>query len=349
MIQVEQLTKRYGSHTAIEDVSFEVRRGEILGFLGPNGAGKTTTMRILSGFFPSTSGTARVAGFDVFDQPLEVKRRVGYLPESPPLYGEMSVDSYLRFAASIKDVEPDKIELRLSEAKRHCGLTDQGPRLIKHLSKGFRQRVGLAQALIHKPEVLILDEPTVGLDPQQIIEVRNLIKGLAGEHTIILSTHILPEVGMTCQRVVIINKGRIAAVDSPENLTARLSKGSRIDMEVSGPAQELLEALQRLPAVRSAQLGPVSGERSTLAIESDGEEDIRPLAARCAIESGCDLYRLQSQTMSLEDIFLKLITEEETDSDGGGAGDSSASDESAEAIVEEGPQEEDRQLREAAP
>jgi len=250
MIQVEHLTKCYGSLTAIEDVSFRVEAGEILGFLGPNGAGKTTTMRILAGFFPATEGRAEVAGYDVLTQPLEAKSRVGYLPENPPLYTEMSVDSYLRFVARIKGVRGTEIKRRINYVKERCGLVEEGERLIKHLSKGYRQRVGLAQALVHNPDVLILDEPTIGLDPKQIIEVRELIKGLGGDHTVILSTHILPEVSMTCERVIIINNGKIVAVDSPSNLTRQLSGGQRIDLEVSGPMDRLPQVLNRMPIVR---------------------------------------------------------------------------------------------------
>ena len=226
MIEVDRLTKRYGNLKAVDEVSFQVEKGEILGFLGPNGAGKTTTMRILTCFLPATEGTARVAGYDVFEDAMEVKRRIGYLPEHPPLYDEMTVDGYLKFVARIKGVAPEDRKRRLQEVKETVRIEGYGRKLIKHLSKGFKQRVGLAQALIHDPEVLILDEPTVGLDPNQIKEVRELIKSLSGNHTIILSTHILPEVSMTCQRVVIISDGKIVAVDTPENLT-RQQQGGR--------------------------------------------------------------------------------------------------------------------------
>ena len=310
MIEVEKLTKIYGTHTAIQDVSFRVAKGEILGLLGPNGAGKTTTMRILSGFFPSTLGTARVAGFDVLQEPLEVKRRVGYLPENPPLYLEMGVDSFLRFVAAIKGVEKDKIRRRVEETKKRCGLQEQGDRLIKHLSKGFRQRVGLAQALIHKPEVLILDEPTSGLDPNQIIEVRNLIKSLGGDHTVILSTHVLPEVSMTCGRVIILNRGRIAAEGSPAELTASLRKGAQIHLEVAGAVEQLPGILQGLPGVRQASLGQTLNGHWPLTVETDGDVDVRAALARSVVEAGCDLLHLQRQSMSLEEIFLALTTEE---------------------------------------
>jgi ABC-2 type transport system ATP-binding protein len=310
MIQVEHLTKRFGTTTAIEDVSFEVKKGEILGFLGPNGAGKTTTMRVLAGFFPASDGKASVAGFDVFEKPLEAKRRVGYMPEQPPLYTEMTVDSYLRFAATIKALQRARLEDRLYEVKTLCGLSDQGHRLIKHLSKGYRQRVGLAQALIHEPEVLILDEPTVGLDPKQIIEVRELIKNLGGDHTIILSTHILPEVSMTCQRVVIINNGRVVAVDTPANLTHQLRGGDRVELEVGGACETLPQLLRDLPHVVDATLGESRDGRQVVFVESDGKQDVRPLVAQRIVESGLPLYQLRAQTMTLEEIFLKLTTEE---------------------------------------
>jgi len=313
MIQVEHLTKRFGLATAVEDVSFEVNKGEILGFLGPNGAGKTTTMRVLAGFFPPSGGRATVAGFDVFEQPLEAKKRVGYMPEQPPLYTEMSVDAYLRFVGRIKGLPGDRLEPRLDEVRELCGLHATGHRLIKHLSKGFKQRVGLAQALIHDPEVLILDEPTVGLDPKQIIEVRELIKRLGGMHTIILSTHILPEVSMTCHRVVIINKGRIVAIDTPENLTSQLRGGERIELEVRGPVDTLPTTLGAVPHVKNVLIGSPEGQdgHHRVSVDVDGKHDIRHLIARTVIDSGFELYGLRAQTMTLEEIFLQLTTEEE--------------------------------------
>ncbi len=311
MIQVEHLTKRFGTATAIDDVSFQVKKGEILGFLGPNGAGKSTTMRILAGFFPASSGRARVAGFDVFEKPLEAKRRVGYLPELPPLYPEMSVDAYLRFAGTIKGVAGRALNERLQLVKELCGLSEQGGRLIKHLSKGYRQRVGLAQALIHSPEVLILDEPTVGLDPKQIIEVRELIKTLGGEHTVILSTHILPEVSMTCERVVIINNGKVVAIDTPENLTSQLRGTDRIELEVKGSIEQLPTILSRVPSVLNVSLGVLRDGLQQVIVEAEKSKDIRHLVARTVIESGLDLYQLRSETMTLEEIFLKLTTTEE--------------------------------------
>ncbi|MDA2935498.1 ABC transporter ATP-binding protein [Acidobacteria bacterium AH-259-D05] len=313
MIQAENLTKRYGLHTAIQDVSFRVQKGEILGFLGPNGAGKTTTMRILSGFFPATEGRAVVAGFDVFERPLEVKRRVGYLPENPPLYGEMTVDAYLRFVATIRGVARDQVNSRLDEVRACCGLAEEGERLIKHLSKGYRQRVGLAQALIHDPEILILDEPTIGLDPRQIIEVRELIKNLAGDHTVILSTHILPEVSMTCQRVIIINNGRIVAEDSPENLTAHRGGRQRIELEIGGAVEQLPTLLGEIPQVKSVSLGERRGSHQAVCVETEGEGDIRHVIARKVIDAGLELFQLRAQTLTLEEVFVKLVTEEITE------------------------------------
>jgi ABC-2 type transport system ATP-binding protein len=311
MIQVEHLTKRFGLATAIDDVNFEVRKGEILGFLGPNGAGKTTTMRVLAGFFPPTDGRAIVAGYDVFEKPLEAKRRIGYLPEQPPLYTEMTVDAFLRFVARIKSLTSDRISNRLGEVKELCGLHDMGERLIKHLSRGYRQRVGLAQALIHDPDVLILDEPTVGLDPKQIIEVRELIKRLGGTHTVILSTHILPEVSMTCQRVVIINKGRVVAIDTPENLTSQLRGGERIELEVRGPVDSLPTLLEVIPEVRNVVVGSPENGHHAVSVEVERGPDVRHVVARRVVESGFELYQLKTQVMTLEDIFLQLTTEEE--------------------------------------
>ncbi len=312
MIEVEHLTKRYGLLAAIEDVSFQVRQGEILGFLGPNGAGKTTTMRILAGFFPATEGRAVVAGYDVFEHPLEAKSRVGYLPESPPLYTEMTVDSYLRFVATIKGVAGSETPDRMEIVKDRCGLSGQGERLIKHLSKGYRQRVGLAQALIHDPDVLILDEPTIGLDPRQIIEFRDLIGSLRGEHTIILSTHILPEVSMTCDRVIIISRGRIVAVDSPRNLTSRMQGGEQIDLTVGGDGSRVNELLSDLPHVTRVAVEEAGNGRSSVLVEADGQAEIRHAVARQVIRGGLDLYELKVRSVSLEEVFVELTTEEET-------------------------------------
>ena len=312
MIEAEHLTKRYGLLAAIQDVSFQVRQGEILGFLGPNGAGKTTTMRILAGFFPATQGRAVVAGYDVFEHPLEAKSRVGYLPESPPLYTEMTVDSYLRFVATIKGLASSDTPGRMEIVKERCGLSGQGERLIKHLSKGYRQRVGLAQALIHDPDVLILDEPTIGLDPKQIIEFRDLIGSLRGEHTIILSTHILPEVSMTCDRVIIISRGRIVAVDTPQNLTSQVQGGEQIDLTVGGDTGRVTELLSALPHVRRVAVEETGNGLSSVLVEADGQAEIRHAVARQVIRGGLDLYELKVRSVSLEDVFVELTTEEET-------------------------------------
>jgi ABC-2 type transport system ATP-binding protein len=311
MIQVENVTKRYGSTTAIDSVSFEVKKGEILGFLGPNGAGKTTTMRVLSGLFPASEGRALVAGYDVFEEPLEAKRRIGYLPETPPLYTEMTVDSYLRFVARIKGVPGSELTSALEYTKERCGLAGEGLRLIKHLSKGFRQRVGLGQALIHNPEVLILDEPTIGLDPNQIIEVRDLIKGLGGDHTVILSTHILPEVSMTCGRVIIINKGKIVAVDTPDNLTGQLSGRQQIEIEVAGQIDRLGALLEGIEGVQKVGEFEAQNGRTRVWIESVAGEEIRHVVARSLIESGFDLFQIRAEGKTLEDVFKELTTKEE--------------------------------------
>jgi ABC-2 type transport system ATP-binding protein len=311
LIEVQDLTKAYGSVTAVDHVSFNVNKGEILGFLGPNGAGKTTTMRILVGFMPATSGTARIGGFDVFNDSLEVRRRIGYLPEAPPVYPDMSVEAYLAFVARIKNVPAEKRASLITEVLQKTSIADKRHELIKRLSRGYKQRVGIAQALVHDPDVIILDEPTVGLDPKQIIEVRNLIKSLAGTHTIILSTHILPEVSMTCDRVVIINKGKIAAVDTPQNLTTQLKGGQRIRLEVGAPEAPLREALGQVAGTRRVQLeGAHSEGHLTVNIEAAPGKDIRSEIAAKVIEKGWPLFELRGVSLSLEDIFLQLTTDD---------------------------------------
>jgi ABC-2 type transport system ATP-binding protein len=309
LIEVQNLTKAYGPVTAVDHVSFTVNKGEILGFLGPNGAGKTTTMRILTGFMPATSGTARVAGFDVFQDSIEVRRHIGYLPEAPPLYPDMEVGTYLDFVLRIKNISPDRRRARVDDALEKTSLGDKRTQLIKRLSRGYRQRVGLAQALVHDPDVIILDEPTVGLDPKQIIEVRHLIKGLAGSHTIILSTHILPEVSMTCDRVVIINKGKIAAVDTPLNLTNQLHSGQRIQVEVQAAEKPLRELLAQIPGANQVQLNAARPDGHLVAtVEAAPGEDLRSRVAAEIVEKGWPLYELRGVSMSLEDIFLELTT-----------------------------------------
>jgi ABC-2 type transport system ATP-binding protein len=311
LIEVQDLTKTYGPVTAVDHVSFTVNKGEILGFLGPNGAGKTTTMRILTGFMPATSGTAKISGFDVFNESLEVRRHIGYLPENPPLYLDMTVRGYLDFVTRIKNVPPEKRAQRVDESLEKTNLTDKRDELIKRLSRGYKQRVGLAQALVHDPDVIILDEPTVGLDPKQIIEVRHLIKGLAGSHTIILSTHILPEVSMTCDRVVIINKGKIAAVDTPQNLTSQMKGGQKVRLEVQAPEQQLKDALTQVAGVSRVQVESAgAGGRLTLTVEAAEGQDVRSAVAAKVVLQGWPLTELRGVGMSLEDIFLELTTDD---------------------------------------
>lgn len=310
MIEVQDVTKSYGATTAVDHVSFTVNKGEILGFLGPNGAGKTTTMRILTGFMPATSGTALVGGFDVFKDSLQVRRHIGYLPEAPPVYPDMSVESYLKFVLRIKNVPAEKHSALVDSALAKTSLGDKRHELIKRLSRGYKQRVGLAQALVHDPDVIILDEPTVGLDPKQIIEVRNLIKALAGNHTIILSTHILPEVSMTCDRVVIINKGKIAAVDTPQNLTSQLRGGQRIRVEVQAPEKRLQDVLSHILGVARVQVTAAADGHMMATIESAQGQDVRSQIAAKIIENGWPLYELRGLSLSLEDIFLQLTTDD---------------------------------------
>ncbi len=313
MIEVEHLTKRYGTVTAVDDISFRVNQGEILGFLGPNGAGKTTTMRVLTGYMPATNGRAVVAGYDVFDHPIEAKRRTGYLPETPPLYPDMTVREYLDFVAKIKGVASKDRKARVKAVMERTWIADMANRECGKLSKGYRQRVGLAQALIHNPEVLILDEPTAGLDPKQIIETRRLIKELAGDHTIILSTHILPEVSQTCQRVVIINKGKVVAVDTPDNLTHRLRGSETMFVQVDGGrAAEAREALERVAGV--ARVTPAeSGGEGAFEVASAQGQDVRRELARTVVGGGWGLLELRPMRMSLEEIFLSLTTEEKSE------------------------------------
>jgi gliding motility-associated transport system ATP-binding protein len=311
LIEVQELTKSYGDFKAVDHISFSVNRGEILGFLGPNGAGKTTTMRMLTGYLPATSGTARISGYEVFDDSMEVRRRIGYLPENPPLYQDLTVSSYLDFVARIKNVAPADRARRVDAAMQMANLTDKRNELIKRLSRGYKQRVGLAQALVHDPEVVILDEPTVGLDPKQIIEVRHLIKSLAGSHTIILSTHILPEVSMTCDRVVIINHGRIAAVDTPEHLTTQLKGGQRVHLEAEGPEDALRGLLEQVPGVRRVSLETRAGSlRVSATVEATEGQDVRSRIAEAVVRQGYALYELHGANLSLEEIFLQLTTED---------------------------------------
>lgn len=311
MIKVEGLTKRYARHVAVDHISFEVAKGQIVGFLGPNGAGKTTTMRMLTCFLPPTSGTAEVAGFDVLQKPMEVKRRIGYLPETPPVYPEMEVAEYLDFVSRIKGIPTTKRTPRIKEVMDRCAVADVANKEIGKLSKGYKQRVGLAQAILHNPEVLILDEPTAGLDPHQIMETRALIKELAGEHTIILSTHILPEVEQVCERVVIIAKGKLVATDTVANLTTNLRGAETIEIEVLGGDEATIrERLERIAGVTTV----TAGENGRYTVEAGKESRVRPEIARAVINSGWELNELHTVSMSLEDIFLELTgsAEEQT-------------------------------------
>jgi ABC-2 type transport system ATP-binding protein len=312
MIEVQHLTKRYGRVTAVDDLTFKVERGEILGFLGPNGAGKTTTMRILTGYMPATAGKAMVAGFDVFEEPIEAKRRTGYLPETPPLYPEMTVREYLRFVAKlkIKGVSAAERHARVDDAMKRTRVLDMASRHCGKLSKGYRQRVGLAQAILHNPEVLILDEPTAGLDPKQIIETRQLIRDLAGTHTIILSTHILPEVSQTCERVVIINKGKVVAVDTPVNLTAKLRGSETMYVQVDTMGQDARAAFQAIPGVTNVVVADSHNSLVGYEVSSEAGRDIRRDLARAVVSQNWGLLELRPTRMSLEEIFLHLTTEE---------------------------------------
>ena len=309
MIEVQHLSKHYGPVKAVDDVSFRAETGEILGFLGPNGAGKTTTMRIITGYMPASEGKATVAGFDVFDQPLEAKRRTGYLPETPPLYPDMTVREYLNFVAKIKGVRTD-LRSRVDQVMQKTRIADMAGRHCGKLSKGYKQRVGLAQALIHNPDVLVLDEPTAGLDPKQIIETRQLIRELAGSHTIVLSTHILPEVAQTCQKVVIINKGRVVAVDTPDALTERLHGAVTMFVQAQGPPDEIQRALHAVPGVTHVRVTETRDAGSGFEVDSEKGADIRRDAAAAIVRGGWGLLELRPMRMSLEEIFLSLTTEE---------------------------------------
>ena len=310
MVEVQHVTKRYGSLTAVDDISFQVDRGEILGFLGPNGAGKTTTMRILTGYLPATEGRARIAGFDLFDQPVEAKRRTGYLPETPPLYPEMTVAEYLRFVARIKGVPAGDRQTMVDSAMARTNTVDVANRYCGALSKGYRQRVGLAQAILHNPDVLILDEPTAGLDPRQIIETRQLIAELAGDHTIILSTHILPEVSQTCQRVVIINRGRVVAVDTPDNLTARLQGSQTLYLQIDTEGADPIPALQRVAGVVGVTPADRRDGMAGYHVDSTSGHDVRRELSRTVVDNRWGLLELRPLQLSLEEIFLQLTTED---------------------------------------
>ena len=311
VIDVKGLTKYYGSFPAVEDVTFQVGKGEILGFLGPNGAGKTTTMRILTGFMPPTSGSVEVVGYDVVDKSLEVRRLIGYLPETVPLYTDMPVSSYLNYMGTLRGMEPKRIQRRIDDVIEICRLEDYRKSLIGKLSKGFRQRVGIAQAILHEPQVLIMDEPTIGIDPIQVVETRKLIKDLGEEHTIVLSSHILPEVSMLCKRVLIIHEGQIVAEDSPVNLADRLQGVERIQVEVRGPQAQITEAFRSVRGVTSVNRVSFEGDRHTYVVEAGRGLDLRTTISRVVIGNNWGLLTIQLVGMSLEEIFLKLTTSED--------------------------------------
>ena len=308
MIDVQQITKRYGQHTAIDRVTFSVAKGEVLAFLGPNGAGKTTTMRILTCFMPPTEGRATVAGYDCLEQPMDVKRRIGYLPETPPVYQELTVQEYLRFVGRLRGLAGAMLTTAMSREIERLGLGSVQHRLIGNLSRGYRQRVGLAQALIHDPPVLILDEPTVGLDPKQIIEIRELIKSLAGSHSVILSTHILPEATAVCQRVVIISGGRIVAEDTPDRLSTRLRHSEKIALTLTRPPGDVEARLRQVDGVLDVH---GNGPAGHFLLESHLGKDIREDIARLAVTNNWGLIELKLISMTLEDVFLKLTRHEE--------------------------------------
>ena len=306
VIEVKNLTKRYAGHTAVSDLTFEVARGEVVGLLGPNGAGKSTTMRILACFMPATSGTARVAGFDVFQEADEVRRRIGYMPENNPLHLDMRVRDYLRFRARLKGLPGRRSRLRTDVVLERCGLTDVDRKIIGHLSKGYRQRVGLADALVHEPELIILDEPTIGLDPHQIRQVRQLIKDLARNHSVLISTHILSEVEMTCNRVLIMQQGRVLAADTTHNLQRIMSDGGQVIAEISATTEDLRACWDQMPEVEHYDIAPAEGSYQRCALTPRGTFDLRPLVYEQARLRGWPLRELSRSLHSLEDIFVHV-------------------------------------------
>src|ERR1043166_1548553 len=306
MIEVANLTKRYAGHPAVSNISFTVGRGEIVGLLGPNGAGKSTTMRILSCYMPATSGTVRVAGLDVFHDSIEVRRRIGYMPENNPLYPEMRVREYLKFRARLKGLGRKSSRERVDVVMEQCGLTDVARKIIGHLSKGYRQRVGLADALVHEPELIILDEPTIGLDPHQIRAVRQLIKSLASAHTVLISTHILPEAEMTCNRMLIMYEGRILAADTPENLQRRVSSNGQVLAEIAAPPAELNECWSQIAEIEYFDVSPAEGEYYRCALTPRDGADLRPRIFALARERGWNLRELTRNRHSLEDIYVQV-------------------------------------------
>lgn len=319
-IEVEHLSKVYGSTTAIEDIHFSVDEGEIVGFLGPNGAGKTTTMRILTGYLPATTGTARIAGYDVHRHSLEVRRQIGYLPETPPLYPDMSVKGFLTFVAKIKGVRAGDRQRQVCNAMARCQLLERQNTRIRQLSKGYRQRVGIAQAIVHEPKVIILDEPTVGLDPRQIIEVRNLIKSLAGDRTVILSTHILPEASMICDRVTIVNRGKVVTSNTPQNLQAQLDSNFGYELEIAGSTDKILPLLTTIPGVvrvTATDVDPALHQgRHLLQISCTSDSEPGKDIAATIVQQELELHEMRRTRPSLEDVFLQLTTEETLEDEG---------------------------------
>jgi ABC-2 type transport system ATP-binding protein len=311
MIEVTNLTKRYAGHTAISDISFAVRRGEVVGLLGPNGAGKSTTMRILAGYLPGTSGSVRIGGLDVFFQAEEVRRRIGYMPENNPLHQDMRVREYLKFRARLKGLNRSHSRQRIDRVMEQCGLTDVSRRIIGQLSKGYRQRVGLADALVHEPELIILDEPTIGLDPNQIRSVRQLIKGLAESHTVLISTHILPEAEMTCSRMVILYEGRILAADTPDNLQKLMGSDNHVVAEIAAPPAELRECWAQLPEIESFDVAPAEGDYFRCSLMPRNGTDLRPIVFALAQKHGWPLRELTRNRHSLEDIYIHLTRPQE--------------------------------------
>ena len=311
MIEVANLTKRYAGHTAVSDISFTVGCGEIVGLLGPNGAGKSTTMRILACYLPATAGTVRIAGRDVFADSVEVRRRIGYMPENNPLHQDMRVREYLKFRALLKGLNRKRARERVDVVMEQCGLKDVARKIIGHLSKGYRQRVGLADALVHEPELIILDEPTIGLDPRQIRAVRQLIKGLAASHTVLISTHILPEAEMTCSRVLIMYEGKILAADTPENLQRLMSSNSQIVAEIAAPEAELRECWAQMPEIEQFDVSPAEGEYFRCALTARNGVDLRPHIFALVRERGWFLRELTRNRHSLEDIYVQVTRPEE--------------------------------------
>jgi len=313
MIKVEGLTKYYGQIRGIEDVTFTIKEGEIVGLLGPNGAGKTTTMRILTCLFPPTRGKAEIAGLNILENPIEVKKLIGYLPETTPLYLDMSVLSYLMFVAEMKGIKRKDRKRKVEEVVEVCGIENVKRRLIGKLSKGYKQRVGLAQALLGNPPVLILDEPTIGLDPKQTFEFRQLIKDMQGKRTIILSTHILPEVSMTCQRVIIINKGKIIAQDTPDNLAFQLQKSYKICAKIEGPPEKIVERLKDIEGIKDIKVEKKIDDKKFEYVINAENLNIAKDIASCTVKSGWGLFEIRPLSMGLEDIFVNLVTEEKTE------------------------------------